>query len=208
MELLLSVESQRARLCPPLRPTRAAKASERAWRQPCFLPDHDVLQLLVMSSPPAVKRRSISYTPDDDDEDGYGNGVRSGPSSPAPGAAAPVQGADASTVQDDEEEESDDEDELQDDDDDEEEGDGDGDGDGDNASRLYDGTMADTTMGDVTMGDANEDVKPSAASLSAGSAKKIKDYQTANARRSETPIPPDVNPGSANLYSTNTGEKL
>ena len=171
-----------------------------------MLPDHDVLQLLVMSSPPAVKRRSISYTPDDDDEDGYGNGVRSGPSSPAPGAAAPVQGADASTVQDDEEEEeSDDEDELQDDDDDD---DDEGEGDGDNASRLYDGTMADTTMGDVTMGEANEDVKPSAASLSAGSAKKIKDYQTANARNSETPIPPDVNPGSANLYSTNTGEKL
>lgn len=50
---------------------------------------------------------------------------------------------------------------------------------------------------------ASEDVKPSAWSLSKAS-KTLADILAAT----DAPIPDDINPGSANLYSTAAGEKL
>ncbi|PWN28869.1 hypothetical protein BDZ90DRAFT_230877 [Jaminaea rosea] len=158
-----------------------------------------------MSSPAAAKRRSISYTPDDDDDDG--NSVHSGPST---SVRAPAnQGGDVPMAQDADEDEDELEDDDDDDDDDDEEGrDDDEDGDelepGDETGRADDTAMADVTMADAEVD--GQDVKPSSAALSAGSAKKLKSYHIS--RASEPPIPPDVNPGSANLYSSHTGEKL
>lgn len=172
---------------------------------PCFLIITIDSDSTAMPSPAAAKRRSISYTPDDDDDDG--KSVHSGPST---SVRAPAnQGGDVPMAQDADE----DEDELEDDDDDddeeEEEGrDDDEDGDeleaGDETGRADDTAMADVTMADAEVD--GQDVKPSSAALSAGSAKKLKTYHIS--RASEPPIPPDVNPGSANLYSSHTGEKL
>lgn len=172
-----------------------------------------------MSSPPpeAKRRRSISYTPDEEDDDEQAQPQLT--ESRRPSVAAQdhdevdegVDGADAEAGSDEGEDDLDEtrtniadttmgdvtradgEDDEDDEDEDEEENDDDDD----------DEVSAVPESGTLHPSNPEDDVKPPTWALSSGKKSLIDPLAII-----ETPIPDDTNPGSANLYSTATGEKL